>query len=386
MGKVDQIDFLFVIARPQINDGGYVIKHALYLAEEVRKKGYSVAFLILPQADMEIALIRKKKRTMPLRLFLANLLYDSLFFFKFSNYLFQIFNLKFNRYAYNLDIPDEIKIFYSSTRCISLSKRVVCNDWFSAHYLSKQTKVQNGYFIVYHSHENEYVGLSDIVITTYDRWPNIIVTNEVMRRKLNLSKEAVMTVAIDNGKILKENDKEKKANTVLISIRKGPIKGAEYAIEAINTLLREREDITVYTFGDLNLEQLSNPKWINLGYVTNDDLKNLFSISEIFVSPSIEDGVPGTAAEAMANGCAVVCTDVSGARELIDDGHNGLIVPIRDPVSIVKNVNFLLTHRDVMKKLQNNARDSLKKFSRENMAESFLSVVHYYEQSGVPKK
>ncbi|MEM3489191.1 MAG: glycosyltransferase family 4 protein [Nitrososphaerota archaeon] len=381
MNRREKIDFLFLVSRPPIINAGYGIKHILYLAEGVMKKRYSTALLILPQSEIEIAKIRRERKVMSFSLFFLSFLYSSVFFSRLGNYLFQVINTKINKNSYKFKVPRGVKVYYANTKCLSLAERVVCNGWYTAYYLSNKINHGACFFIVYHSYENDIPALSDIVASTYDSRYNIVVTSEVTRKKFNLDERCVMTPAIDVDKVSDKNNEIRERNSVLIPLRRGNIKGAEYAIQAIDLLLKEKKGIKVYTFGDYVPKGATNDNWVDLGTVTDEILVDLYRKVEVCVSPSVEDGVPGIAAEAMANGCAVISTDVSGARELINDGVNGMIIPAKDAAAIARAVTFLLEHREVLIKFQNNASAVLNKFSKENMVKTFLSAVDYYEHT-----
>jgi glycosyltransferase involved in cell wall biosynthesis len=65
--------------------------------------------------------------------------------------------------------------------------------------------------------------------------------------------------------------------------------------------------------------------------------------SDIVVLPSRFEGFPNALAEAMAAGRAVVATDCrSGPRELIDDGRNGLLVPVEDSEALARAITRLV--------------------------------------------
>jgi glycosyltransferase involved in cell wall biosynthesis len=51
----------------------------------------------------------------------------------------------------------------------------------------------------------------------------------------------------------------------------------------------------------------------------------------LFVMPSLAEGTPGAALEAMASGVAVVGSRVGGLCEVVDDGATGMLVPAADP-------------------------------------------------------
>lgn len=52
--------------------------------------------------------------------------------------------------------------------------------------------------------------------------------------------------------------------------------------------------------------------------------------ASVFVLPSYREGVPRSTQEAMAMGRAVITTDAPGCRDTVDEGVNGLLVPVRD--------------------------------------------------------
>ncbi|MEM3860024.1 MAG: hypothetical protein QW478_11595, partial [Candidatus Micrarchaeaceae archaeon] len=125
MNRREKIDFLFLVSRPPIINAGYGIKHILYLAEGVMKKGYSTALLILPQSEIEIAKIRRERKVMSFSLFFLSFLYSSVFFSRLGNYLFQVINTKINKNSYKFKVPRGVKVYYANTKCLSLAERVV---------------------------------------------------------------------------------------------------------------------------------------------------------------------------------------------------------------------------------------------------------------------
>jgi glycosyltransferase involved in cell wall biosynthesis len=60
--------------------------------------------------------------------------------------------------------------------------------------------------------------------------------------------------------------------------------------------------------------------------------------ADIFILPSLEEGLVRTALEAMACGLPVVLTPHTGANDLVEPGVNGEVVPIRDPQAIADAV------------------------------------------------
>jgi glycosyltransferase involved in cell wall biosynthesis len=78
-----------------------------------------------------------------------------------------------------------------------------------------------------------------------------------------------------------------------------------------------------------------------LGSVPNTQLRQHYSQASVFVLPSIQDGFGMVIGEAMACGCPVIASTNTGASELITDGVEGFIVPIRSPGLIADRLQQL---------------------------------------------
>ena len=70
-------------------------------------------------------------------------------------------------------------------------------------------------------------------------------------------------------------------------------------------------------------------------------VRDWFSKSTVFVLPSIEDGFGLVMLEAQACGLPVIATENTGARECIQEGINGFVIPIRDPYTLSERLKEL---------------------------------------------
>ena len=82
-----------------------------------------------------------------------------------------------------------------------------------------------------------------------------------------------------------------------------------------------------------------------------DNLAELYCALDIFISASHTESFGLAIVEAMASGTAVVATATDGAREVIDDGVNGILVPIGNPEAIAAAVADLLEKAEERKRL-----------------------------------
>ena len=99
-----------------------------------------------------------------------------------------------------------------------------------------------------------------------------------------------------------------------------------------------------------------------------NDVPDMLRIADLFVLPSVSEGLPISILEAMANRLPVVATNVGGIPELVRDGETGALVPSGEPHSLARAVIELLSNPEKMQAAGAAARARLKThFSQEIM-------------------
>lgn len=68
------------------------------------------------------------------------------------------------------------------------------------------------------------------------------------------------------------------------------------------------------------------------------DVPDMLRMIDLFVLPSLGEGISNTMLEAMASGLPLIATRVGGNPELVDEGVNGLLVPARDPDALARAI------------------------------------------------
>jgi glycosyltransferase involved in cell wall biosynthesis len=77
---------------------------------------------------------------------------------------------------------------------------------------------------------------------------------------------------------------------------------------------------------------------------TRYDIPNLLNIMNIFVLPSLREGLPIVIIEALAAGCPVIATNVDGIPEIISNKKNGLLVSPKNVEELSSAIETLLTN------------------------------------------
>lgn len=107
-----------------------------------------------------------------------------------------------------------------------------------------------------------------------------------------------------------------------------------------------------------------------------DDMPAILAQASIVVLPSYHEGLPKILLEAAAMGKALITTDIPGCREVVRHGVNGLLVPPRDPSSLVLAIAKLLSRED----LQREYGEAARRIAVEEFAEELVvaKTLHVY--------
>lgn len=137
-----------------------------------------------------------------------------------------------------------------------------------------------------------------------------------------------------------------------------PRKGHKYALEAAKRLTRENSKSKFIFVGDgyLRGELEKYVKENNLsglvkflGYV--NEMEKFFAVCDVVILTSLWEGLPQVLVQAAAGGKPIVSFDVEGAKEVVEDGVNGFIVPVKDANALVEKIKYLIADLDRAKNM-----------------------------------
>jgi L-malate glycosyltransferase len=105
-----------------------------------------------------------------------------------------------------------------------------------------------------------------------------------------------------------------------------------------------------------------------------NDLEAIFPEIDVLLFTSETEGLGTTILDAFACGVPVVATAVGGIPEIVNNNENGLLAPIKDADELAKNVLRIMDDNNLRWKLTQQAKEDVKKFSKEDMAAKTLEV------------
>lgn len=126
----------------------------------------------------------------------------------------------------------------------------------------------------------------------------------------------------------------------------------------------------------------SNPNIISVGF--QKDVRPYFAISSALVFPSYREGFPNVVMQAGSMAIPSLVSDINGCNEIIIDGQNGLLFPVKDCNAILQAMNKILINREMYLKLKENSRKLIvdryeQKVMWEKILNEYLSLINKNE-------
>ncbi len=155
-----------------------------------------------------------------------------------------------------------------------------------------------------------------------------------------------------------------------------PVKGPEFLVKASKYIISKYPDTYFMFTGDGPLEQDLKRKALEMGISDNiiflgwrNDLVKIISIYDVFVLPSLNEGMGRVLVEAMALGKSIVASNVGGIPDLVIHGKNGFLIPPKNSKKLAKYIQVLLEDKDKREKMGLAGKEMAYNFTSERMVE-----------------
>ena len=195
------------------------------------------------------------------------------------------------------------------------------------------------------------------------------------------SKISVVHNGIDIDRFERSIERDSNAPIVVGTIgHLAPIKGHDVFVRAAKLVSARRPDVQFVVIGEDKspdrgyrkiLESLITELGLNSTVAMpgwQDDISSALQSLTLFVSAARSEPFGLSIVEAMASGLPVVAASSEGAKEIIEDGVSGKLVPVDDAESLAKAINNLLDNPAERSRLAHNAQLAAQRFSLARMA------------------
>ncbi len=294
-------------------------------------------------------------------------------------FYFGIFKNKYLPYNW-FPLNKNIKIHWVPTleeKYIPESNYIFATAWQTAEYLNKYSnlKVKKFYLIQHY----ELWGCSEErLLNTWKMPLKKIVIASWLQEKAKEIKEKVYL--INNGLDFNKFDRDiyiedRNPKSILLLYHEFEWKGFKYGLEALKIVKEKYGDIEITCFGAFkNPKNL--PSWINYYYSPSQKkLRELYNNASIFVGTSLGEGWGLTVSEAMQCGCAVVCTDVVGYKEVAHQYKTALLCESKNGKALAENIIKLINNSELRRIIANNGYFEIQQYTWERAHEKIKQLL-----------
>lgn len=137
-------------------------------------------------------------------------------------------------------------------------------------------------------------------------------------------------------------------------------KGVQYLLQAFCEL--DLKDAELWLVGSVNetmrpvIEKFNSENIYLKGVYPQSELYKVYSQGSVFVMPSIQEGLAMVQLQAMACELPLICSTNTGGDDLITDGIEGFVVPIRNVATLKDKILYLFQNQEIAKSMGENAK------------------------------
>ena len=181
--------------------------------------------------------------------------------------------------------------------------------------------------------------------------------------------------------------KNKKSNSeiqLLFISRLMPQKGIDTLIKACDVLNKRgvtNYKLTIVGEGHLKnlmfslIEKYNLREKINhLGWKDLEELPDIYRAADIFILPSVMEGMSSVVLQAMASGLPIVASRVKGFEEVLEENENGLFAEYNNPGQFANAIEKLIESESLRKSMSEKSLKKSKMFSWESIAKQYLEL------------
>lgn len=220
-------------------------------------------------------------------------------------------------------------------------------------------------------HAGAVVAVSQSVATTLEQSLNVagcdVIPDCIAELPVNATQAAAIRGQFPNKKLIGhigELDNSHKGQNTIIQVARA---AAETHPDWQFLLLGSGRDEAVFKNASADLANIAF-----VGFV--DNVGDYLSAFDLFVFPSLEEGLGSTLLDAMYFGLPIVATNVGGIPEIVTDGENGKLIPPDDPEALRAGIDSLLCEPQRYAAIQAANRSTVEHYTPSRIADQYEAV------------
>ena len=121
-------------------------------------------------------------------------------------------------------------------------------------------------------------------------------------------------------------------------------KGMKYLIEALQKLPNDSLHLVIVGKDSHQIPLPDSIEATHFGSVSEQMMPSIYNAADAFVTPSLQDNLPNTIAEAMSCGTPCVGFNIGGIPEMIDHMQNGYVARYRETADLADGISYVISH------------------------------------------
>jgi len=243
-------------------------------------------------------------------------------------------------------------------------------------------------------------------------WTHIIAVSHYIKREIiGIGVDDRMITVIHHGidedkfnkkvkpsNVLKKYPQLKGRKVIFHPARMGLAKGCDVSIKAMNIVKEVYPDALLVLAGSKNIVDWGGTQQKDIAYMVNlikhfkmdehtlidcytlDEVKELYSVADVCLYPSTSCEPFGlTMLEAMASEKPIIVTKMGGMPEIISDGINGFVIPVKDFETLAAKINNLLADEKLRTRFGYTGRQMVEaQYTKRHVSSNTISVYNKF--------
>lgn len=233
-----------------------------------------------------------------------------------------------------------------------------------------------------------YIFIKSIVVYIWKKSSAVVANSKGLRELALKSNPKQKIDIIYNGiniDIFKPGRKENSEPfEIICASRLSHRKGFNYVIDAVQILREKYPHIHVTIAGgegDAGVELKKQVDDLKLGGMVTftghyffEEIAPRYQQADVFVFPSLNEGMSNNMLEAMASGLPIIMTPTGGAEELVEDGKNGFLVAFKNSQDIADKIEKLIANPELVERMGKRSREIAERMSWKNVASQYFDL------------